>query len=59
MGRKGNDDHAASAQRFNGLDRQVGVGSVDDRKVGEAGACSGDDLGQVGAAPDDSQAVRA
>ena len=53
MGRKGNDDHAASAQRFNGLDRQVGVGSVDDREVSEAGAGRGDDLSQVSAAPDD------
>lgn len=59
MRREGDDDHSAPAQRFDGLDRQVGVGSVDDREVGEAGAGRGDDLGQVGAAPDDSQAVRA
>ncbi len=58
MGRKGNDDHAASAQRFNGLDRQVGVGSVDDREIGEAGAGRGNDLSQVSAAPDDGKDIR-
>lgn len=58
MRREGDDDHSAPAQRFDGLDRQVGVGSVDDREVGEAGAGRGDDLGQVGAAPDDGEDVR-
>ena len=58
MGREGDHDHAASAQRFDGLDRQVGVGSVDDCEVGEAGAGCGDDLGQVGAAPDDGEGLR-
>ena len=58
MRSEGDDDHPASAQRFNGLDRQIGVGSVDDREVGEAGAGRGDDLGQVSAAPDDGEDIR-
>ena len=58
MGREGNHDHSASAQRFDGLDRQVGIGSVDDRKVGEAGAGRGNNLSQIGAAPDDGKDIR-
>ena len=40
-----------------GIGGQVGVCSVDDGKVGDAGAGGSDDLGEVGAAPDDGQAV--
>ena len=58
MRREGNNDHSASAQRFDGLDRQVGVGSIDVREVGEAGTGRGDDLSQVGAAPDDGKDIR-
>lgn len=58
MRREGDDNHSAAAQRFDGLDRQVGVGSINDREVGEAGTGRGDDLGQVGAAPDDGEDVR-
>jgi hypothetical protein len=56
---EGDDRHADRAQGGDGIGRQVGVGTVDDREIRDAGARGGDHLGQVGAAPDDSQAVRA
>ena len=59
MRRERDDDHAATAQRFDGFDRQIGVGSVNDREVCEAGSGCGDDLGQVSAAPHDGEDVRA
>ena len=57
MRAKRNDRHAARAQRVNGLDRQVGVGAVDDCQVRDPRAAGGNDLSEIGAATNDREGL--